>query len=374
MVGEENVIGHRTHSHGITKTGWLIGALTVSAVSLISCGGNDSGSATDPGAPTTLVTAVNGVSTKTCAQNAQCIDFTPIIGFGSIAGIAATLSQAATPWTDTKTNIITTSQIPYVSGSVDATYYDPKGSVFEMTTDANYRYFKGNGLPSTKMGIFAVQQGTPAYPYYSGLPAGADPNGNPYKPNNTADEIPISAYDLTSQLPLNPVASGYYPINSLIVGITLTGAAWHVEYANDSSGNWYSPINALPHDQCWGHPFANQYHHHGYSWKCFPNQGTTGQSPVFGFALDGFPITGPRGSDGKMITNAQLDKCHGMTSEITMPDGTRKTTYHYVLNNEFPYSVGCFRGKVNYFKALGSVAMRQTNLPIYQDAPYPPFP
>jgi hypothetical protein len=42
---------------------------------------------------------------------------------------------------------------------VDATYYDPKGSVFEMTTDANYRYFKGNGLPSTKMGIFAVQQG-----------------------------------------------------------------------------------------------------------------------------------------------------------------------------------------------------------------------
>ena len=367
------MIGHLTHSHGITKTGWLIGALTVSAVSLISCGGNDSGSATDPGTPTTLVTAVNGVSTKTCAQDAQCIDFTPI-GFGTIAGIAATLSQAATPWTDTKTNIITTSQIPYVSGSVDATYYDPKGSVFEMTTDANYRYFKGNGLPSTKMGIFAVQQGTPAYPYYSSLPAGADPNGNPYKPNNTADEIPISAYDLTSQLPLNPVASGYYPINSLIVGITLTGAAWHVEYANDSSGNWYSPINALPHDQCWGHPFANQYHHHGYSWKCFPNQGTTGQSPVFGFALDGFPITGPRGSDGKMITNAQLDKCHGMTSEITMPDGTRKTTYHYVLNNEFPYSVGCFRGKVNYFKALGSVAMRQTNLPIYADLPYPPTP
>jgi hypothetical protein len=90
--------------------------------------------------------------------------------------------------------------------------------------------------------------------------------------------------------------------------------------------------------------------------------------------LDGFPITGPRGSDGKMITNAQLDKCHGMTSEITMPDGTRKTTYHYVLNNEFPYSVGCFRGKVNYFKALGSVAMRQTNLPIYADLPYPPTP
>jgi hypothetical protein len=57
-----------------------------------------------------------------------------------------------------------------------------------------------------------------------------------------------------------------------------------------------------------------------------------------------------------------------------MPDGARKNTYHYVLNNEFPYSVGCFRGKVNYFKALGSVAMRETNLPIYADLPYPPTP
>jgi hypothetical protein len=72
-----------------------------------------------------------------------------------------------------------------------------------------------------------------------------------------------------------------------------------------------------------------------------------------------------------MITNSQLDKCHGMTSEITMPDGTLKTTYHYVLNNEYPYSVGCFRGKVNYFQALGSTAMRGTDLPIYKDEPYP---
>ena len=36
-----------------------------------------------------------------------------------------------------------------------------------------------------------------------------------------------------------------------------------------------------------------------------------------------------------------------------MPDGTPKLTYHYVLNREYPYSVGCFRGKVNYAQALG---------------------
>jgi hypothetical protein len=33
--------------------------------------------------------------------------------------------------------------------------------------------------------------------------------------------------------------------------------------------------------------------------------------------------------------------------------------------------VGCFRGKVNYFRALGSIDMRETDQPIYQDVPVP---
>jgi hypothetical protein len=42
-----------------------------------------------------------------------------------------------------------------------------------------------------------------------------------------------------------------------------------------------------------------------------------------------------------------------------MPDGTLKNTYHYVLNREYPYSVGCFRGTVDYGQALGSADMAQ---------------
>ena len=42
--------------------------------------------------------------------------------------------------------------------------------------------------------------------------------------------------------------------------------------------------------------------------------------------------------------------------------------YHYHLNREFPFSVGCFRGSVDYYAALGSVDMRETLLPIY--SPY----
>lgn len=45
-----------------------------------------------------------------------------------------------------------------------------------------------------------------------------------------------------------------------------------------------------------------------FSSPSFPNQGTTGHSPLFGYALDGFGIYGPRGEDGKMMTNAKLDK------------------------------------------------------------------
>ena len=355
----------RIVSRAFNITRLPLGLLLVSAVVLTACGGGgSSGSSTSTSSEeTTLVTSANGVSNVTCAKNAQCIEFI----FAGVASMPKTLSQLSTSWTDTSTNIITLSKVPYVDGSNDAFVYSPQGSIFEMTTiptqDINgflgqgTRLFIGNGLPSTKMGTFPVQSGTAAYSYYAALPGGTNPagtsvaTGNPAYTNSAA--IGISPYPLVSAVPLNPVVSGFYPINSLIVGVTLTGAVWHVEKANDASGNYYNPLNALPTDQCFGHPYNQQYHLHSYSWKCFPNQGTTGQSPVFGFALDGFPITGPRGADGHELTNEELDICHGTTSVITMPDGTTKNTYHYVLNREYPHSVGCFRGKVNYDLALG---------------------
>jgi len=349
----------------LTKTGLVLSLLLGSAVILISCGGggSDSSSSSTSTGITTLVTSANGDSNSICAKNSQCIDYV----FAGVAMMPDTLSQLSTSWTDTSTNIITLSKIPFVQGSNDATVYDSQGSVFAMftipTQDINgfpgqgTRLFVGNGLPTTPMGTYPVQSNDPAYSYYTALPGGTNPAGTDVATGNpayvNAAAIGISAYPLVSFVPLNPVISGAYPINSLIVGITLTGAAWHVEKANDSSGRYYNPLNALPNDACYGHPYNQQYHYHSYSWKCF-DQGTAGkQSPVYGFALDGFPITGPRGADGKELTNADLDICHGTTSEITMPDGLKKVTYHYVLNREYPHSVGCFRGKVNYNLALG---------------------
>lgn len=301
----------------------------------------------------------------TCANNQQCIAQGPAT-FGSVAAVSAALSQSATPWTNTQTNELILASIPYVVGANPATSIDPVGSVLAMTTDGKYRHFVGNGLPTTPIGNFPVQAGTAAYPYYASLPAGTNPvTGQPYQPNDMSDEIYVAPYNLTSFLPLKPVATGYYPIDSLIVGITLTGGVWHAELAPDSNGQYYSPTNVLPMDACFGHPYSNQYHYHGYSWRCFPNQGTAGHSPLFGYALDGFGIYGPRDTDGVMITNAKLDKCHGHVGPVIDGEGVPTVAYHYHLNREYPFSVGCFRGSVDYYRALGSTDMRETNLPLY---------
>jgi hypothetical protein len=88
------------------------------------------------------------------------------------------------------------------------------------------------------------------------------------------------------------------------------------------------------------------------------------------FRFECFPIKDPSGVDGKMILIAQFDRCHGMTSEITMLDVTNKNIYHYVLNREYLYSVGCSRRKLNYIHAFKSTKMRQTTSPINPNSLY----
>jgi hypothetical protein len=63
---------------------------------------------------------------------------------------------------------------------------------------------------------------------------------------------------------------------------------------------------------------------------------------VIGFALDGYPITGPKVGDKNYLTTSDLDECHGIVSDITL-DGKKTTQYHYVMTQDFPYSVSCFR-------------------------------
>jgi hypothetical protein len=342
------------------------GLLLASTLLLVACGG--SGTDPDPGTPTTLLNSANGMSPFECAVNGMCVS--PAFGLipDSPLPLNTQYAQSTYPWIDQSENTILISEMPYVSGTVYAKDIDQAGFNLTVTetTGTNtagtpgiqYRYFKGNGLPSFAMGEFPVQPDTPAYSYYNALPGGS-------QDYPTADLIPVATYNLESYIPKVPVENpkGHDgkvlpgPISSLIVGISIYGAPWHLEMAN-STTSWYNPSSALPLDQCWGHPYNKQYHIHGYSWKCFPNQGSSGPSPLFGYALDGYGIYGPRGEDGQMITNAQLDECHGHTAPV-MWDGKMTNIYHYHLNREYPYSIGCFHGVVDYAKALPNSDMTE---------------
>lgn len=271
--------------------------------------------------------------------------------FKEIAGVTSPLKTSDRPWFDQETNTIDISeQIPYVNGLVSATYYAPEGSVFSITEDDNFRYFKGNGIPNTLMGIFPVQEGTRAYPWYAAAPGGHDPStGDPGSDYSSAAAIPIAPYVLDLKITKYPKYNKIpEPINYLIIGVTFTGTVWHVEVANGSTSDWYNPISILPTDQYFGHPYAEQYHLHAYSWKGLltePEKNTY-PSPLLGYALDGFGIYGPYDKDGNIIMNNQLDECHGLTSEV-MWEGKMTNIYHYVVNYEYPYCIGAFRGTVD---------------------------
>ncbi len=299
------------------------------AVSSLACsskelsGPGDTSARELGGVPTTLWTPSSGTSINSAGRNS--VYLCPRNGLPFFPP----LTRPETPWVEGDSIVI--SEIPSVQGSVS---WD---SEFEMRVSGTQRRLVGNGLPNHPTGTFAVERGTDAYPYYAALPAEGYDN---------ASEIPITPYDLDVTLPLNPQPNAEATcVDSILTGVvSQTGGTWHVDVAVDADDRLLDPSAGLPMDSCWGHPYMEQYHYHGFSWSCFPDQGEPGRhSPLFGYAIDGFGVFGPLGEEGEMVTNSELDECHGHTHSIDW-DGEVRDMYHYHVNNEYPYSIGCFRG------------------------------
>src|SRR5439155_1514109 len=96
------------------------------------------------------------------------------------------------------------------------------------------------------------------------------------------------------------------------------------------------------------------YHRHALS-ECTPH--VHDRVALVGYALDGFGIYSPYDADGRELTTADLDECHGTTSEIEW-DGQRVVMYHYVMTRDYPFTIGCFRGTPtrNAFPAMPRAA------------------
>jgi hypothetical protein len=193
-------------------------------------------------------------------------------------------------------------------------------AVFAVSVVNGQRRLTGNGLPlEHTTGTFPVGRNDPAF--------AIDRN-----PNR------IHAQQIALSLPLTPtLASAAQCVPMGMIGVALSGVA--IFNALDAAGR-----DAVAHevqDRCNGHPQREgQYHYHGPT-PCL--LASASNNELIGFALDGFGIYSAYDENGKELTNADLDECHGRVSRIQW-NGRPVTMYHYVLTREYPYTVGCFRG------------------------------
>jgi YHYH protein len=222
-------------------------------------------------------------------------------------------AQKEGPWIHGSTYDLTQKLV--VDGSVDW----PTATFKKKLKKASLQ-LTGNGLPKHTTGIFPIGANDDA----------AQIDRNPNR---------ISAYTLSEKIPAHPKYHQTPGCTQGQVGVMTSGVA--LFDAVDAKDD-----DAVAHevqDSCSGHPQERGvYHYHGLP-ACIDTGATNRQSKLIGWALDGFPIYGPRGAGGVYLSNADLDACHGIISKVSYL-GKKRKLFHYVANYEFPYTVGCYRG------------------------------
>jgi hypothetical protein len=208
---------------------------------------------------------------------------------------------------------------PHVEGAVAW----PSASI-TVSVESAGRIVRANNLPTHLTGVFPVARGTKAHEY--------DRNPNVIAQQNILLTLPAQP-NLASEATCVPMG---------IIGFALTGVA--LFSAVDARGEDASAHEVQ--DRCNGHPErGGQYHYHNAS-PCMADTKTQpdGHSDLVGYALDGFGLFGPHGENGTTLTSGDLGACHGHTHDILW-DGSRIQLFHYHLTPDYPYTVGCFRGK-----------------------------
>lgn len=226
------------------------------------------------------------------------------------------------PWFTSNNTEYDINKKSHVSGAVDWQ------SSFSNQVAGTTRTITTNDLPNHTTGVFPIAASDPAYAY--------DRN-----PNS------IRAQSLTYGLSASPVYGSPNCMGGQ-AGVMLTGVALFngFDAGGRDAGAWEVQ------DSCGGHPEKDgEYHYHTLS-SCIKDISV---HSVIGYALDGFPITGPQVGTRNILTTGDLDECHGITSSITV-NGKKSTTYHYVMTQDFPYSISCFRGQAIQPPGLSSGA------------------
>ena len=209
---------------------------------------------------------------------------------------------------------------PVVDGEID--WPDAR---IGITVEGTRRVIRANNLPTHPTGRFPIARGDDAYAY--------DHNPNSIRPQDILLELPA--------VPALAAEATCVPMG--MIAFALTGAA--IYNALDAMGR-DAPAHEIQ-DACSGHPQrSGQYHYHSHA-PCMADtrSGAGGHSDLAGYALDGFGLYGLYGDGGRVLSNADLDACHGHIHGLDW-DGARRDLYHYHLTPEYPYTIGCFRGAV----------------------------
>ncbi len=244
------------------------------------------------------------------------------IPIASACAIVALSVACASPTTPT-----TTASSPTTTGSATVTsvptLFQKFQSTVTATLDGNQIVLRSNGLPD---------HASPYWPSANALYEA--PSGGMMLAPNT-----IATQNLTLRVPASPAVATASDTPLGPIGLAVNGVAIFNQYAAGRS-----PLAAeiLTFDRFNGHPQqSGQYHYHVEPlWLT----GKNGTSSLIGVLLDGFPVYGPRESDGSFPSG--LDSCNGHTHATA---DVASGTYHYHVTATTPYISGCFKG------AAGSV-------------------
>ena len=196
-------------------------------------------------------------------------------------------------------------------------------AAFDVTVSQATREIDANNLPLHHTGYFPIRRDDPAYQY--------DRNPNEIRAQRFAAVLPLE--------PRPAPQPSCVPMG--IVGFTLNNVV--LFNAVDARGQDAAAHELL--DSCGGHPARRGvYHYHDRSPCLSDEREASGHSVLVGYAIDGFGIYGAHETAGDVeITNAELDECHGHVGPVEW-NGRVTEVYHYHLNDEFPFSIGCLRG------------------------------
>jgi hypothetical protein len=294
---------------------------------LSSCG---TGSSPSSASPTTLPGSISASTTTDQSVNmpksslnlralplGSRVYSTTITAVGAehvCSPLTGTLPVQTPPWVDPAAATWNMTTKTAVAG--DVTW----SSSFRVGHSGSNLVLQGNDLPP-RSGTFPVDPADPAYAY--------NPDLNPVSPHDFTLKIPNDP----TQNPAPACVPGDGAVGVMSNGVILLDGL-------DANGNDAGAVETQ--DTCHGSPGLTGYHYVSLS-PCLLSAAARTTTTQVGWARDGFGIYVEYGSDGDLLTNQDLDACHGRTSPVPW-HGQTASIYHYDMTLEYPYAVGCFSG------------------------------